>query len=117
MANGEVTISFDDVNLDNCITQGLEFTGVARCKHCKQVYTFRIHLDKKRRIRKFAETDMNGGTATTLVPDEYEVSIDFSGDLDSVDISDILSEPDEPEAEKACVPCSRCTPNCTKVKG
>lgn len=116
MANGEVTISFDGVNLDNCILQGLEFTGYAKCKYCKQLYAFRIHLDKKRRIRKFTETTINGEPATAMVPDDYNVAIEFSGDLDAADVSDISVEPDDAEVEYQCVPCSRCTPNCKKLK-
>jgi len=116
MANGLASISFDDINLDNCIEQGMEFTGYAKCKYCKQLYSFRIQLGKKRKNRKYKETTIDGEPATTLVPDAYDVSIEFSGNITAFDDSNISPEPDEPSVKPQCVPCSRCTPNCERVK-
>ena len=116
MVNGHATITFDGVNLDNCIKQGLELTGYAKCPNCKQRYTFQIHLKTQIKLHKYADTIINGETVTTLVPDTYDISIEFSNRRDLAEGPDFSGEPEEPEVEPPCVPCSRCTPNCIRLK-
>ncbi|MBN1382129.1 MAG: hypothetical protein JXA41_10665 [Deltaproteobacteria bacterium] len=117
MANGKATITFDEVDLDNCIKQGLELIGSAKCKNCKQKYSFRIHLNLQKKKHKYEDVVIKGKTVTVLVPDTYNVSIEFSGNHDLTEGLDLL-EDDEEEAEalKPCVPCSRCTPNCPRLR-
>jgi phage FluMu protein Com len=89
MANGEVAITFDGVDLDHCIKQGLEVQGQAKCPHCKQIYSFQIHLNLKEKTQKYTETEIDGKMVTTLVPDSYNVSIEFSkvkGPLKAIDL-------------------------------
>ena len=115
MANGQVTITFDGINLDSCIKQGLALTGHARCPYCKQIYTFKIHLKTKQKLHRYAETEINGETVTVSVPDTYDASIEFSKRPDSIKASNFLDEPDEPGVKAPCVPCSRCTPRCERL--
>ena len=112
MANGQATITFDGVNLDNCIEQRLEFTGYAKCPNCKQIYTFQIHLNAKEKLNKYVETRINEETVTVFVPDTYDVAIEFSR---GSSVSDILKLLTEPEVNKPCVPCSGCTPRCERL--
>jgi hypothetical protein len=115
MANGQAKIAFDGVNLDSCIKQGLELTGYARCPYCKQIYTFQIHLKTKKKLQRYAEKTIDGKTVTVLAPDNYDVSIEFSGSRNLPKAAAFLSEPDEPGVKAPCVPCSRCTPRCERL--
>ena len=114
MANGEATVSFDGINLDNCIEQGLELIGYAKCPHCRQVYTYRIHLSKKDKKKKYTETLIDGKSVTTLVPDSYETAIEFAKYEGDINVPD-LSTASEDEDNKPCEPCSQCTRNCKKL--
>ena len=115
MANGEVTITFDGVDLDNCIKQGLEVQGQAKCPHCKQIYSFQIHLDLKEKLQKFIETENDGKSVTTRVPDSYNVSIEFSKVKESIKESDFLAEENNSKKKEKCVPCSMCTVGCDRI--
>lgn len=115
MANGQATITFDGVNLDNCIKQGLELTGHAKCPNCKQIYSFQIHLNLQEKLHKYIETIKEGDTVTALAADTYDVSIKFSGNRNLLERSDFSGELEEPEVEPPCVPCSRCTPRCERL--
>jgi len=116
MANGQAAITFDGVNLDSCIEQGLELTGYAKCPYCKQIYTFQIHLNAQEKLNKYVETRINEETVTRLVPDTYNVSIKFSGSRNVSEILKILDEPEESDVKKPCAPCSGCTPNCERLR-
>jgi hypothetical protein len=101
MANGEVTITFDGVDLDHCIKQGLEVQGQAKCPHCKQGYSFQIHLNLKEKPQKFTETEINGKMVTTRVPDSYDVSIEFTKVKEPIKEGDLSAEEKEsPKKEK-----------------
>ena len=115
MANGRATITFDGINLDNCIKQGLVLTGYAKCPFCKQIYTFQIHLNKKEKLHKYIERRINEDTVTVPVVDTYNVSIEFSANQDLPDILTLLGQPEESDTKKPCVPCSRCTPRCERL--
>lgn len=115
MANGDVTITFDGVDLDHCIKQGLEIQGQAKCPHCKQNYSFQIHLDLKEKPQKFTETEINGKMVTIRVPDSYNVSIEFSKVKESTKESDLSAEEEEPPKKEKCVPCSMCTVGCDRI--
>ena len=115
MANGQAKITFDGVNLDSCIQQGLELTGYARCPYCKQIYSFQIHLKTKKKEHRYVEKKINGKAVTILTPDNYDVSIEFSKRSDFLKIADFSDEPDESEVLAPCVPCSRCTPRCERL--
>ena len=115
MSNGEVTISFDGINLDNCLMQGLELTGNAICPHCKLPYTFRIQLNKKEQENKYTETMVEGKPVTKRVPDNYDVSIEFvRRQQETADVSAPAAAPEDPDMEP-CQPCNRCTQNCPKL--
>lgn len=118
MANGQATITFDGIDLDNCIKQGLEFTGYAKCPNCKQIYSFQISLKTQKKKSKYIDTEINGKTVTVLAPDHYDVSIEFSRNRDlpeDEELPVLLDEPDEPGVKAPCIPCSRCTPNCQRL--
>ena len=115
MANGEVTITFDGVNLDNCIKQGLEITGRANCPNCKQIYTFQIQLSVRDKIHKYIDTEMNGKTITTPVPDSYDVSIEFAKPREPQKKSDFSHEIENADDKEKCDPCSGCTPGCERL--
>jgi hypothetical protein len=115
MANGQATVTFTEVNLDNCIKQGLEFTGYARCPNCKQKYSFQVHLKTKKKKHKYAETAINGKTVTVLAPETYDISIEFSGSRPFFELSNFSEDPEKSEIELPCVPCSGCTPRCEKL--
>jgi hypothetical protein len=110
MANGQVAVTFDGVNLDNCIKQGLELTGFAKCPYCKQIFTYKIHIDRKIELPRYPETR----TREQMV--SYDVSLDFSGDSDVTKILDFLGEPGKPKIDPPCVPCNGCTPNCERLR-
>jgi len=105
MVNGKVAVSFDGIDLDDCIKKGLEFTGFSKCEHCNQIYYFQIHINKKVQLpnssTKRKSKNMNS----------YNVSIDFSGNSNTK-MTELEGEPADSEGE--CVPCNGCTPNCPK---
>ena len=103
MANGDVTVRFGGITLDDCIEQGLEFTGSAKCPHCEQVYSFQIQINKKYQMPKYPETK---------VEPAYNVSINFSGDADFTKILDS----GKPKIDPPCVPCNGCTPGCERQR-
>jgi len=109
VANGEVTVAFDGVNLDNCIQQGLEFTGFAKCPYCKQIYSFQIHINRKVQLPRYPETR----TREEMVA--YDVAIDFSRDRGLMEALDFLGDPEKPLIEPPCVPCNGCTPRCERL--
>ncbi len=109
MANGQVAVTFDGVNLDNCIKQGLKLTGYAKCPYCKQIFTYQLHLHKN------VNTRIAGETVTSTVDDGYDISIDFSGDCDPLEVLYFLGEPDKKQVDLPCVPCNGCTPNCERL--
>jgi hypothetical protein len=115
-ANGQATVVFDGVDLDNCIKQGLELTGYARCPNCKQTYTFQIRLNLQEKLHRYVDTVINGETVTALAADAYDVSIEFSKRRDLPNIPILLDEPEVPGVKAKCIPCSGCTPNCERLK-
>jgi hypothetical protein len=116
MANGEVTITFDGVNLAPCIKQGLEIYGTTKCLNCKQSYRFRLHIDVKNKQNKYVDKEVNGEVVTMLVPDTYDVSIKFVRPHGPVDETGSVDGPSENPGEKEkCVPCNGCTPNCDRL--
>ena len=113
MANGEVTISFDGINLDPCLKQGLELTGHAICPHCKLPYTYRIHVNRKDKMGKFTETMVDDKPVTALVPDNYDVIIEFASHKCTPEVQNASPEPEE--SDGPCQPCNRCTARCPKL--
>jgi hypothetical protein len=105
MANGDVTVRFGGINLDDCIEQGLEFTGFAKCPHCEQVYSFQIQISKKYQMPTYP---------ATKVDPAYNVFINFSGNAE-FSMTDFGGEPRDPEPP--CQPCNGCTPNCERRRG
>jgi hypothetical protein len=115
MAKGRAIITFEGIDLDNCIKQGLAFTGYAKCPNCKQTYAFQIRLKTREKRQKYADAQINGQTVTVPLPDAYDVSIKFSGNVDPSQLSGLPPEPELPEVDPPCDPCSRCTPRCAKL--
>jgi hypothetical protein len=105
MVNGKVAVSFDGIDLDDCIKEGLEFTGYSKCHHCNQIYYFQIHISKKVQL----PTSSTKRKSSKI--NDYNVSIDFSG-KSNIKMPELEGEPADSEGE--CVPCNGCTPNCTK---
>ncbi|MBN1664121.1 MAG: hypothetical protein JW943_11020 [Deltaproteobacteria bacterium] len=116
MENGLASITFNKVDLDNCIKQGLELTGYAKCPNCKQLYSYKIHLKTKKKLHKYIDTEIDGKTVTTLAPDQYDISIEFTGIHELPKELSFLVEPEEPDVKGPCNPCSRCTPNCERLR-
>lgn len=116
MANGQATISFDGVNLDHCIQQGLTLTGCAKCPYCKQIYTYQINLHMQQKPQKYMDKVIDGNKVTCAVEDSYDISIDFSRNNGNITVVDSLIEPEIPEEDLPCVPCTGCTPNCPRLK-
>jgi dihydrodipicolinate reductase len=110
MANGQVAVTFDGVNLDNCIKQGLELSGFAKCPYCKQIFTFQINLHRQAKLPKYPETRLD-----REIEDNYDVSIDFSRDRGLMEALDFLGEPEKKQVEPPCIPCNGCTPNCERL--
>ena len=115
MANGDATITFDGVDLDHCIKQGLEIQGHAKCPNCKQIYSFQIHLNLKEKLQNFIEKKINGEIVTERVTDSYEVAIEFSKVNEPIKAIDLLKEFEEPKKKEKCEPCSGCTINCDRL--
>ena len=107
MANGEVTVKFSGLNLDECIDHELEFSGFAKCTHCDQVYTFQVQVGKKYQMPKYPETK---------VEPAYIVAINFSGNniLQTLE-PEYTGQPRD--TEPPCQPCNGCTPNCERKRG
>lgn len=108
MVNGQVAVSFDGIDLEDCIKEGLEFNGYAKCSHCNQIYYFQIHVAKNIQLPAYP------GKRKSKKMNDYEVSIDFSGNS-NIKIPEVEGEPSESNEEE-CVPCNGCTPNCPKKK-
>lgn len=106
MVNGQVAVTFDGIDLDDCINKGLEFTGFAKCTHCDQIYYYQIHVSKKVQSLCYPETRVAGEL------NGYDIYIDFSGN--NKNMSELEGEPAGSLMEGECVPCNGCTPNCPK---
>lgn len=96
-ANGRVTVSFDGVNLDNCIKQGMQITGLTRCPYCKQKFVFELHL----------HLDDDGA---------YNFSVAFSTPREGVAALGKTPEETLEEVDAPCVPCKGCVSNCPKLQ-
>jgi len=114
MANGDVSITFDGIDLGNCIKQGMGIRGQAKCPHCKQLYSFQMHLSLKKMDHRFIEVEEDGKTVTRRVPDAYHVSIEFSKLKEPIKDIDLLTLEDTKKKEK-CEPCSMCTVGCDRI--
>jgi hypothetical protein len=108
MANGNVRVLFDGINLDNCIKVGLELTGTTNCTHCKQPFSFEVRLQKRTR------SPGNVDSPTSEADNDYDVCLFFSRNLDMPKATELTSNKDD---DGPCVPCNGCTMNCKKLAG
>jgi len=110
MANANVRVIFDGINLDNCIREGLQFTGTTICQYCKQPYSFEARLQKKAR-------PSGNGSFPPADENEYEICFYFSKTGAAINTPVTAAKTDSPDDDGPCVPCSGCTMNCKKLAG